>query len=88
MAAEPRLFLDIDVVEYVRSKPRREQERLFAKFYEIASFPTAHCDYFVTDGVGRPIGVHVFEKHAIRFWEDAADEQVKIVEIVSADRAD
>ncbi|MFT5465474.1 MAG: hypothetical protein ACI8UO_000569 [Verrucomicrobiales bacterium] len=82
-----RLFLEIEVSEFVRSRKRREQEQLLSKFREIAAFPTAHVDYFKSDQIGRQLGVHVSGTFAIKFWEDVADQHLKIIEITPADRA-
>ena len=87
MADDLRLFLDIEVIEFVRALKPRQQEQFLSRFREIAAFPGAFFDYTETDSVGRDLGVHLFGDWAIQFWEDIADRQLKIVEITLADRA-
>lgn len=82
---EYRLLIDIDVIEFLRGRPRIEQEGLLRHFRAIADSPGHYYDYVETDSVGRRLGVHVFSTYAIRFWEDSADMHVKILEIESAD---
>jgi hypothetical protein len=82
---EYRLLIAIEVIDFLRIRPRAQQEALIARFRAIASAPTQFCDYTEPDAIGRDVGIHVFAKYAIRYWEDAADMHVKILEIHPAD---
>jgi hypothetical protein len=82
---EYRLLIDIEIIEFLRSRPRAQQELLLARLRAIASDPTGYWDYTEQDSAGRDLGIHIFSKFAIWFWEDNADMHVKILEIHLAD---
>jgi len=48
-----RLLVDIEVLEFLRTLRRREQEELLKRFREIGAFPANHADYTEHDPVGR-----------------------------------
>ena len=81
-----RLLIDLDVYEFLRRLPRRDQEALLKRFREIAAFPGRFCDFAEPDTAGRQVEVHVLGKFAIKFWNDFADRQVKILDLHFADR--
>ena len=81
-----RLLVDIEVLEFLRTRGKREQEDLLKRFREIATAPANHSDYPEEDASGRRVEVHVFRKFAIKYWDDFADRQVKILDIHPADR--
>lgn len=83
--AEYRLLIDIEVVEFLRSRSRSQQELLMARFRTMASSPSRFYDYTESDAVGRALGMHVFASCAIQFWEDPADMHLKILDIYPAD---
>ena len=80
-----RLLISIEVVDFLRKFPRREQERLLGRFREIAAFPSSYCDYLEQDAVGRRLGVHVVGRFGIKFWDDSADRHLKILDVHLAD---
>lgn len=82
-----RLLVDIEVLEFLRTLPRRDQELLLKRFREIAAFPTNFSDFAEQDAVGRSVAVHVVGSFAIKFWHDFADRQVKILDVHPADRS-
>lgn len=81
-----RLLLAIEVVEFLRTLRRRDQQDLLTRFRAIAAFPDAHADYPEADATGRRVEVHVFRKFAIKFWNDFANRHVKILDVHPADR--
>ena len=81
-----RLLIAIEVLDFLRTLPRREQQSLIKRFREIAAFPSNFADFPENDSVGRTLGVHVFGKFAIKFWDDPADRHVKILDLHLADR--
>lgn len=85
--SEARLLIDIDVLDFLRTLNRRNQEDLLKRFRAIAAFPSNHSDFFESDSVGRRVDVHIFGKFAIKFWNDSADRHVKILDIHWADRS-
>ena len=52
---------------------------------KIASFPSNFAEL---DSVGRRVVVGVFRKRAIKFWDDAVDRHVKILNMHFADRTE
>ena len=84
--AASRLLVDIEVLEFLRTLSQREQTQLLKCFREIAAYPANHSDYPEDDASGRRVEVHVFLRFAIKFWNDAADQHVKILDVHPADR--
>jgi hypothetical protein len=82
-----RLLIAIEVLDFLRGLRRREQEDLLKRFRDIAAFPSNYWDFTEHDSVGRRVGVHIFGRFAIKFWDDFADRQVKIVDLHFADRS-
>ena len=85
--SDARLLIDIEVLEFLRTLRRRDQEDLLKRFRAIAAFPSNYSDFIEHDSVGRRIEVHIFGKFAIKFWNDFADRHVKILDIHLADRS-
>jgi len=81
------LLIAIEVLDFLRTLRRREQGDLLKRFRDIASFPSNYCDYTEHDSTGRRVGVHVFGRFAIKFWDDFADRHVKILDLHLADRS-
>jgi hypothetical protein len=48
--------------------------------------PDSHSDFHEYDRSGRRIEISVFAGHAIHYWVDFPDRQVKVLIIKSADR--
>ena len=81
-----RLLLDIEVVEFMATLPRREQVALRRRLGEIQSFPTRFADFQEPDSLtGRSLDVHVHSGFAIYYWEDLADRHIKVFSIRRAD---
>ena len=81
-----RLFLDIEVIEFLKTVRPRVRERLFAVFDQIRDHPE-HCREFTeTDATGRDLSGMIREGFAIFFWDDFADRHVKIMRVTPADR--
>ena len=81
-----RLLIDIEVLEFLRTLRAAEQRNLLRRFREIGASPDGYADYRERDAVGRDVSVHVFGRFAIKFWDDFADRQVKILDVHPADR--
>jgi hypothetical protein len=67
--SDARLLIAIEVLDFLRTLSRREQEKLLKRCRETAAFPSNYVDYSENDAVGRRLGVHVFGKFAIKFWK-------------------
>jgi hypothetical protein len=85
--SDSRLLIAIEVLDFLRTLPRREQQDLLRRCREIATFPSNFSDFVEHDSAGRRLGVHVFGKFAIKFWDDFADRHVKILDLHFADRS-
>ncbi|MCO5052516.1 MAG: hypothetical protein M9920_09450 [Verrucomicrobiae bacterium] len=83
--SDARLLIDIEVLEFLRTLHPKEQAGLLNRFREIAAFPSKFSDFVELDSVGRRVGVHIFGKFAIKFWDDFADRHVKILDVHPAD---
>ena len=81
-----RLLIDIEVLEFLRMLRSSEQGDLLRRFRAIGTSPDRYADYLERDAVGRDVAVHVFGRFAIKFWDDFADRQVKILDVHPADR--
>ena len=80
-----RLLLDIEVVEFIASLPRREQIRLRKRLGEIRTTPTRFADFREREADGRTLDVHVHCGFAIYYWDDFADRHIKVFRIRRAD---
>jgi hypothetical protein len=81
-----RLLIAVDVLDFLRTLPSRDQRGLLQRFRDIAASPSKFCDYREYDSSGRRVDVHVFGRFAIKFWDDFADRHVKILDLHFADR--
>ena len=80
-----RLLLDIEVVEFIASLPRREQIRLRKRLGEIQATPTRFADFCEPEPDGRTLDVHVHCGFAIYYWDDFVDRHIKVFRIRRAD---
>lgn len=74
------------MLDFLREQRSPEQRTLVKHFREIAAFPANFSDFVEYDSAGRRVEVHVYGKFAIKFWNDFADQHVKILDIHMADR--
>jgi len=80
-----RLLLDIDVVDFITTLPRREQLQLRRRLGEIQASPDRFSDFQEREPNGRLLDVHVHRGLAIYYWDDFADRLVKVFRIRRAD---
>lgn len=85
--SDARLLIAIEVLDFLRTLPPREQRDLLKRFRDLAAFPSNFSDFSEHDSSGRRVGVHVFGKFAIKFWHDFADRHLKILDLHFADRS-
>ena len=85
--SDSRLLIAIEVLDFLRTLRRREQQDLLRRCREIAAFPSKFSDFVEYDSTGRRLGVHVFGRFAMKFWDDSADRHVKILDLHFADRS-
>jgi hypothetical protein len=58
--SDSRLFIAVDVLDFLRTLQPREQRSLLQRFREIAASPSRFSDYSEHDSSGRRGDVHVF----------------------------
>jgi hypothetical protein len=80
-----RLLLDIEVVEFMASLPRREQLQVRRHLAALQATPARFADFQEADATGRLLDVHVHRGFAFYYWEDFADRHVKLMRIRRAD---
>jgi len=83
-----QLLIDLAVVDLLQKLPAGRRRNLLNHFREIQRYPAAHSDYVDTDAQGRRVDVSVADGFAIYYWIDEADQQVKILEMIAADKRD
>ena len=79
-----RLLIDLDVYDLLAALPKRERRMLRKRFDELLEAPAHWTQFEERDAVGRSIGVTICGRFAVRFWDDLADHQIKILGIVPA----
>jgi hypothetical protein len=52
----------------------------------IRNFPYNNADYTQVGPVGRQVHINVSAKYALKYWIDEADRQIKVLDILLADR--
>ena len=82
-----RLLIDYEVIEFLETLPRKDQHLLRHRFVAIRDAPSRHSDYVESDSTGRRVDMHICGKYAIKFWEDHADQHVKILDVHFADKS-
>ncbi len=80
-----RLLLTLEAIEFLEKLPKQQRQRFRSLFVKMLEEPRMYSDFWQYEKDGRRIDVHVFGKHAIYFWDDAADRDLKIIRISKAD---
>jgi hypothetical protein len=81
----PRLLLTVEVLDFVERLPRAEQQRLWKRFREIGEHPRRYSEFTSKDATGRLLDANLCGDFSITYWDDAADQHVKILDISPAD---
>ena len=81
-----RLLIDYEVIEFLETLSRKDQRLLRDRFVAIQGFSSHYSDYVESDSVGRRVDIHICGKYAIKFWEDHADQHLKILDVHFADK--
>lgn len=84
--SEYRLFLEIRVFDQMRALRPAERSRLLDALESIRLRPEHCSDYSESDSDGRRVCIHIAGRFAVKYWEDAADRHVKILDLHPADR--
>ena len=81
-----RLLIDSTVLEFLGRLRKREREFLLTRFETIRDYPAHHVDYLQRDEHGRDLDVHIAGRFAVAFWDDMADQHLKIMGVTWADQ--
>jgi hypothetical protein len=78
-----RLFLELEVYEYLQSLRREQRAKLLAHLKFIRDYPGNYSDHVTRHSSGRLLSISLTPGHAIFYWIDDADRHVKIIKIES-----
>ncbi len=81
-----RLLVDFEVVLFLEKLNRSDRKLLRDSFVAIQASPRKFSDYTEPDSAGRPVDIHICGKYAVKYWEDHADQHVKILDVHAADK--
>ena len=82
-----RLLIDYEVIEFIETLSRKDQHLLRGRFVAIHDYPQKFSDYIEFDNAGRRVDIHICGRYAVKFWEDHADQHIKILDVRFADRS-
>jgi hypothetical protein len=82
-----RLLIDYEVIEFIEVLPRKDQRLLRDRFVLIQDYPQKFSDYVESDSAGHRVDIHICGRYAIKFWEDHADQHIKILDVRFADKS-
>lgn len=80
------MLISFDVIEFLETLKKSDQRMLRNRFLEISSYPSKHSDFKEESANGRLVDIHIAGKYAIKFWEDTADMDLKVLDVHLADR--
>jgi len=86
MTGDYGLFVRHEVFQAVLTATRTSRMRIIAFIESLSSDPFQQGDYTETDSAGRNCQVKIIGKHAVYFWADHAVKEVKVVDLIDADR--
>jgi hypothetical protein len=81
-----RLFIVGEAIEFMLSLTKRDRGMIRNHLEKIRDFPSHYAEYERRDAVGRAIAGCVVGRFAIEYWEDGADQDLKVTHIGWADR--
>jgi len=83
-----RLLIDYQVIEFLESLPPKDRRLLRGRFLAIQNDPQNFSDYVGSAGASHRVDINLHGKFAIKYWQDHADQHVKILDITLADKRD
>jgi len=75
------LLVDYEVLDYIVRLRRRQGDAIRQRMLQIRDSPGNFADEMEADESGRLYHVHFFSGHAIQYWIDDADRQIKIMRL-------
>jgi len=76
-----RLFIDLEVLDYLQTLKRDQRAKLFSHFRLIRDYPGNCSDHTEMHSSGRSLNVCLIAGFAVSYWIDDADRHVKIMKI-------
>lgn len=86
MATSYDLYVKHEVYETIRSLPHTHRARILAFIEALPVNPFGQGDFTETDRDDRPHQVSVVGKYAVYFWADHAAKEIRVADLVDADR--
>ena len=81
-----KIYMALEAVEALQAVPWAQRARLSRFIDSLADNPTQAGDYAEKDETDRTIQIKVLGRFAIAYWRDDAVEEIRVVEVVRADR--
>ena len=79
-----RVLLAMEVVVALRACRSSDQRAITRLIEGLADNQFGQGDYVERDDVGRPIQVLIVGRHAVCFWANHADKEVKVLDLKPA----
>jgi hypothetical protein len=86
MATGYTLYVRHEVYALLGRLPRKQRIRILEFLGRLPADPFQHGDYEARSPQGRPIQVKIIGPFAVLFWADHAVSEVKVPDIVPADK--
>lgn len=86
MQGDYALYVRKEAYQGMRTGSRVTRDRIIAFMESLQTDPFQSGDYSETDSTGRDCQVKIVGKYAVYFWADHAVKEVRIADIVDADR--
>ena len=80
------LYVRHEVYQIIRDATQQSRTCIIAFVESLSADPFQSGDYSEPDTTGRPCQVKIIGKYAVYFWSDHAVKEVKVVDLLDADR--
>jgi hypothetical protein len=75
-----------EVYEAIRNSSRTARDRALAFIESLCADPFHSGDYSEPDATGRDCQVKILGQYALFFWADHAVKEVRVIDLIDADR--
>jgi hypothetical protein len=80
------LFIRREVYSILHESSRTARNRVVSFIEALSANPFQSGDYSEKDSTGRDCQVKIIGKYAVFFWADHAGKEIKIVDMIDADK--
>ena len=80
-----QILISLEVVEAIEQLPRKFRLELRSRILDIKQDPLGNSDANEIDSKGRMVEIAIVGHHALTYWVDPADHQIKVLTLASAD---